>query len=151
MLIGLLIVLVVVYLVMWAYMAMRTYNNERSDHQKQFAAGHLPDPLPNGPYKGTVDGYTGAWRGKEFDAAIKSGVNNVGDAQKYPFKTYTAEGLRDKNQPVLRIDYDVPENPWWLRHLADEVTGVAPGKYQGKIMVRWLGSTFTIGYFQLEK
>jgi len=148
---GLLIVLIVAYLIVWAYFAFRTHTNEQGAHQKHFAAGHLPDPLPNGPYKGTVDGYSGDWKGKEFDAETKSGANNFNGTKRDPFKTYTAEGLRDKSLKVFRIDYDVSPNPWWLRHLVDEVTEVTPGKYQGKIMVRWLGSTFTVGYFQLEK
>ncbi len=149
--VGLILVLVVLYCIAWAYLAFRTASSEKSDHQKQFVTGHLPNPLPDGFYKGTMDGYKGEWKGKEFDQSAHTGINHFGDEKRHPFKTDTAKGLRDSAVGVFRIDYDVPQNPWWLRHLVDEVVEVSPGSYQGKIMIRWLGSAFTVGYFQLEK
>ena len=43
------------------------------------------------------------------------------------FKTYQAKGLRDPEVDVLRIDYELPGNPFWLRRITDgDVVEVKP-------------------------
>lgn len=145
------IILLITYGIIWAYMSYRTVQTEKNEAQTRFAAGSMPDPLPNGKYKGIVVDYKGEWKGKSFNAAESTGINQFGDTDKYPFKTYTATGLRDANLKVLRIDYNVADNPLYLRFLRDEITQVSPGHYQGKIMIQWFGAVFTVGYFQLEQ
>lgn len=145
-------IFIALYLLIWAYLAFRTYLNENSDTQKQFALGQMPNPLPDGEYNGKVEGYRGAWKGKKFNREEQKGINLFGDEEKYPFTMYQASDSRDPNRSVLAIDYDVSENPWWLRFLLDEVVETKPGHYQGKIIIRWIfGSTFTLGYFELEQ
>lgn len=145
------ILLIGLYCIIWAIMAFRTYRFEISDEQKQFMQGKPLTELPDGFYKGTVKNYSGGWKGKTFDRSAKSGNNLISEKNVYPFHISQANGLRDPDIKTVRIDYNRPENPWYLRHLIDEVVQTAPGKLQGKIMVRWLGSTFTVGYFQLEQ
>ncbi len=145
------LIIISLYCLIWAVMAFRTYRFETSSDQKQFSGGAPLVELPDGFYKGTVKNYSGGWQGKMFDRAQQSGRNRINDKDVYPFSTSLDSGLRDPNLKVVRIDYNKPENPWYLRHLVDEVVEISPGKLQGKIMVRWLGSTFTVGFFQLEQ
>ena len=70
--------------------------------------------------------------------------------ERQPFKTYYGNGLRDKNLNVLVLDYDIPENPFWLRYIRDEIVQVAPNQYLGKLHLRVIGFAFTLGYFELE-
>ncbi len=46
---------------------VRTYQIQHDSQQKQFLKGSVPALLPNGPYKGRVDGKTiSSWRGKSL-------------------------------------------------------------------------------------
>ena len=138
----------------WGFAWYRTVRAERSPNQKIFSDGVLPSPPPDGFYAGRVAGYHGGWRGKSFEPGDKTGINIFGEhhEKKYPFVFYEAASLRDASKKVLRIDYNVPANPFWLRTVTDEVVEYEPGKYIGKLNVRWLpGVPFTLGYFFLEK
>jgi len=133
------------------YLQWRTSRVSHDARQTEFAGGTVPSPLPDGSYQGQVRGYTGSWIGKSFDLATGTGVNNFKDGhQLYPFKFYAGHGLSDKI-PVLKIDYNVPQNSWWVRHLVDEVVQTSPNHFLGKIHVHIAGLTFSVGYFTLEK
>ncbi len=126
-----------------------------SPDQEIFAKGTYPDPLLDGPYKGSVKGWSGSWKGKSFESAKTGGINvfedNGVETKKYPFHTYRAKGLTDK-MDVLKIDYASGENPWWLRPILDELVQVEPGKYLGKMQARIIpGFPFTVTFFRLEK
>ena len=72
--------------------------------------------------------------------------------ERYPFKTYAGKGLRDKKLDVLKIDYNVDGNPFWLRLIVDEIVEVTPGKYLGKMHIKLIpGFPFTVLYFELKK
>ena len=135
----------------------RTYKIQHSSTQGVFQLGTAPDPLPEGSYRGSVSGYHVAWQGKSFYSREASGTNNFKTAdgsivQKYPFRTYIASGLQDRAITVLKIDYNISKNPWWLRMVLDEIVQTEPGHYVGKIHVRLpLGISFAVGYFTLEK
>ncbi|HSX41830.1 MAG TPA: hypothetical protein VLE93_00595 [Candidatus Saccharimonadales bacterium] len=145
-------VLVVIFLLVLLGFELRTMQVERDARQKQFAAGSLPSPLPDGFYTGVVNNYKGGWTGKTFDLAAQTGINNFKDGNKlYPFKFYTGPGVRDKKIQTLKIDYNQPANSWWIRHIVDEVVQTSPNHFLGKIHVRWAGLTFTIGYFTLAR
>lgn len=130
-----------------------TFRARAMPEQIEFNSGHFPDPLPNGDLKGTADGQ-GSWQGKSFDAATNTGINrflNNGQIDRSaPFKTYKAKGLND-NKDVLVLDYNVPENPFHVKFIYDEIVETAPGKYIGKIHLNILPFVpFTVGYFRLE-
>jgi hypothetical protein len=50
---------------------------------------------------------------------------------------------------VLRIDYDLPENPPSLRRIVDELVAVAPGVYLGHALLRG-GGRRRVAWFTLE-
>jgi hypothetical protein len=109
----------------------RTWQVQRSSKQQQFLGGRVPPEMPNGFYEGSADFYTGSWKGKIFDAAQGRGINvlesNGRRHERFSFRIYVGAGLKDPQIEVLKIDYDLPENPRWLRRLP-----------------------FSLGYFRLE-
>lgn len=130
----------------------RTYKISHSEEQKEFLAGTYPDPLPDGFLKGSAPGYTGKWKGKTFNAAASTGINNFGEETRYVFSTYKAKGLMESDKDVLKIDYGLKTNAWWVRAVLDELVQTAPGKYIGKAHLRLIpGLPFTVTFFRLEK
>ncbi|MBI4000501.1 MAG: hypothetical protein HY348_01790 [Nitrospira defluvii] len=139
-----------------AYGYYRTLLSEGSPKQDAFVKGTFPSPLPVGLLKGSVDGLQVSWKGKKLNAENQTGINifvgENGEEERYPFKTDQAKGLRDPDLDVLRIDYDLPGNPFWLRRITDEIVQVEKGTYLGKVHIRLLpGYPFTMGYFRLEQ
>jgi hypothetical protein len=119
--------------------------------QKLFLSGRVPSPLPNGFYKGSV-GMKTSWQGKKFDAKLQKGINIINGREVYPFRTYVGKGLRDKDLDVLKIDYNIPKNPFWLRFILDEIVQTSPNHFLGKVHIKLLpGVHFTLGFFRLEK
>lgn len=144
------IVLLVVLLGM-LYGTFVTWRVEHASQQAEFRAGTLPIELPDGAYDGTSpDLERRSWHGKSFDRAKSSGLNRIGNEEKYPFVMSFGSGLRDPIK-VIAIDYNLPENPWWLRLVTDEIVQTSPNQFLGKVHVRILGLTFSIGYFELQK
>lgn len=119
-----------------------------SSRQTQFLLGK-PFSYPlDGFWRGDTDLPKGNWLGKRFSALGHTGVNVFQDGERIPFKIYESHGIWDPKLPVTRIDYNIPENPLWLRPALDEVVEVAPGKLLGKIHYRiFPGASITIGYF----
>ncbi len=154
--------LIIVVLVLILVVAMsglivglyRTYKTQHSANQQKFLNGAVPTK-PDGFYSGTITGLQSNWQGKEFTAAAQTGINryneNGTELKRYPFKTSVTKGLRDKRE-VLRISYDLPDNPWWTRRVVDELVEVEPDHYLGKIHYQvWPGFSFALGYFQLKR
>jgi hypothetical protein len=134
----------------------RTWQEEHSENQKLFSSGSAPNPMPDGFYSGSVPGHTFSWQGKKFFAASSTGINVFTSGstteEKYPFVTSIGKGVRDTTRDVLKIDYDIPSNPFWLRPILDEILQIAPGQYLGKLQLRIIpGFPFTLGYFELKK
>lgn len=134
----------------------RTLQTQRSPKQNEFLAGRVPSEMPDGFYEGSADFNTDSWKGKSFDQ-VERRVVNVFDSggtrrDQFRFRTYIRAGLQDPEIEVLKIDYDIPENPRWLRRVLDEVVEVGDGKLLGKVHARLVpGLPFTLGYFRLEK
>ena len=116
------------------------------------------------------------WKGKTFDAARASGDNvftrdslplayvywpfyrgYVDDGPEtyraFAFRTYLAPGLMNPDRRVLKIDYDLPENPGLsIRRVLDELVQVKDGVYLGKAHVKWWwGRWQTVAYFTLSQ
>lgn len=136
---------------------VRTWQLEHRIEQAKFLSGHLPSPSLDGEYKGSVPGYIFSWIGKKFDLVNSKGINifdeGAGETSlKYEFKTSTGHGITDKKFEVLKIDYDLKSNPFWLRRVLDEVVEISPGVYLGKMHIRIIpGYPFTLAYFDLRK
>ena len=124
----------------------------RADKAAEFLAGRAFSILPDGFWRGDTYLPKGNWLGKRFSADRASGMNvfagKSGQLASYPFKMYTAPALGNPGHTVTCIDYNVPENPWYLRRALDEVVEVAPGKLVGKIHFRFSRTfSITLGYF----
>ncbi len=154
-----LLVLTLLSLILSTVLTLGTYRTfiiQTAPGQKIFLAGEVPDKAPDGIYKGSVKNLKTSWIGKAFNAKDTSGINNFkeqgGIVKKYPFKTYVGRGIQDRNKDVLKIDYNIADNPLWLRFILDEVVEIKPNKLLGKIHIRFLpGLAFSLGYFNLEK
>lgn len=124
---------------------------QSSWHQSVFLAGGKPGRL-EGFHKGSAGGYADGWRGKHFNSRTMTGDNimrrNGKDKHIYPFKTWEGIGIIDPVR-VLKIDYNVPGNPWWLRQLLDELTQTGKKKFTGKLFFRPL--KLPLAFFTLEK
>lgn len=68
------------------------------------------------------------------------------------FRTYTAPALFDPDVPVLKIDYDLPENPRLsIRRVLDELVELSEGYYLGRAYARWWwGKWQRVAYFNLR-
>ncbi len=125
-----------------------------SQNQKLFSKGKVLKELPNGFYQGHVNRIKVSWQGKKFDAKKGTGINVFKNddqlTEKYPFKIYQAQGLKDKME-VLRIDYNLPQNPFWVRLVVDEIVEISPDNFLGKVNIKLFGLIFTPGYFTLTK
>jgi hypothetical protein len=116
------------------------------------------------------------WLGKTFDPAQQSGDNiftqasyplarffnpfyrgfvedEPGSYRGFAFRTYLAPGLFDSDRSVLKIDYDLKENPpLTVRRVLDELVQVSDGLYLGKAHVHWWwGGWQTVAYFTLSR
>lgn len=144
-------IILLVVLLGLLYGTLVTWRVEHASQQAEFRAGTLPTDLPDGPYDGTSpDLERGSWHGKSFERSKSSGLNRIGGEEKYPFTMSFGNGLRDPIK-VITIDYNLPENPWWLRLVTDEIVQTSPNHFLGKVHVRILSLTFTVGYFELQK
>lgn len=117
-----------------------------------FLTGTFPSPPPDGFYKGSIQALETKWKGKIFDASSSSGINVVEEKKIFPFKTYKNKGLTDKNLDVLTLDYNLPQNPFWVRAVVDEVVQHTLSKFTGKVYLKLIpGFPFPVGFFKLEK
>lgn len=125
----------------------------------------------------TMEAITSAWLpwlGKTFDSS-EAGMN-VFDRESLPFtrvswpfyrgvckdgptsyrafrfRTYINSGLVDTDRQVLKIDYDLPENPGLtIRRVLDELVQVSEGVFLGKAHIHWWWGTWqTVAFFSLE-
>jgi hypothetical protein len=114
------------------------------------------------------------WLGKRFDAGSASGENvfdmsayragerltpapyrawwpeDVSSYRALRFTTSTGAGRLDPGLEVLRIDYDLPENPPLLRRIVDELVAVQPGVYLGQAILRRGSGGRRLAWFTLE-
>jgi hypothetical protein len=99
------------------------------------------------------------WAGKSFDAAgpdAGHGINRIrlpavlGRQNLFPFATRFAPSAID-GRPAIVLDYDLPENPPYIRKIHDEIREVSPGVYLGPAMwKRASGSPVTVLWFALD-
>jgi hypothetical protein len=82
------------------------------------------------------------WGGKSFFRVGPErgrGINRVrlGPARLewYPFETRVETSLVD-GRPTILLDYDKPENPFFIRRIRDEIREIEPGLFLGPAMWR---------------
>jgi hypothetical protein len=93
------------------------------------------------------------WGGKSFSSSTEArgrGINRVrllGDA--FPFATSIGPSVLD-GRPCLVLDYDQPENPWFIRQIHDELREVGPGVYLGPAMWKSRPAPKLVLFFAIE-
>lgn len=150
---------------------------QRATYQDSFARGQVPQPKLDGFYPGTSHiafGLPVPWLGKRFTLTPEGGANILsglggtlarvltprykhfvhesdGTVSGYNFKALTGTGLRDPQVQVLKLDYNLPENPGLIRIINDELVQVDPGRYLGKVYMQLLPGWFLfVGFFELK-
>jgi hypothetical protein len=89
-----------------------------------------------------------------FNPTYRAFVNDGPNAYRaFRFRTSLGRGLMDPGQEVLKIDYDLPENPAaTVRRVLDELVQLDQGVYLGKAHLRWWwGRWQTVAYFALYR
>ncbi|MFQ6026390.1 MAG: hypothetical protein ACE5Q6_02620 [Dehalococcoidia bacterium] len=96
------------------------------------------------------------WRGKTFETSGENegrGINRfkIGPFRflRYPCATRITAPLVGPTD-AFRLDYDVPENPWFVRRLKDDVRKIDNGLFLGSFNIRFSGKVRLIAYFLLQ-
>jgi hypothetical protein len=98
------------------------------------------------------------WDGKTFTSSSDQegvGINRIqvpgalGKQNLFPFKTHFGPSAID-GAPAFVLDYDLPENPPWIRKIHDEVREVSPGLYFGPAMWKGAKGRVTLLWFALD-
>jgi hypothetical protein len=98
------------------------------------------------------------WDGKTFssvDDRHGRGINRVqlssvlGRQSLFPFETRIEASAVDGRKAIV-LDYDLPENPSYIRLIHDEIREVEPGLYLGPAMLKTARGKVTALWFALD-
>jgi hypothetical protein len=98
------------------------------------------------------------WDGKTFTSSSDKegkGINRIqipgalGRQNLFPFDTRFGASAID-GEPALILDYDLPENPPWIRKIHDEVREISPGLFFGPAMWKTDTKPMTLLWFALD-
>ncbi|MBF0101821.1 MAG: hypothetical protein HQK77_13030 [Desulfobacterales bacterium] len=96
------------------------------------------------------------WRGKFFqpiDSKNGEGINRIEFGivkfRMFRFETQIIEPIVGPNK-VFSLNYDLPENPWFIRIIRDDVKRLRQGLYLGTANLQWKSDYYFILYFALE-
>lgn len=98
------------------------------------------------------------WEGKTFTAAddgAGGGYNRVhlagllGHQHVFPFASRFGDSLLDGQRTIV-IDYDRPDNPWWMRRIHDEIRELEPGLFLGLDLWRTEARSIGLVWFALD-
>ncbi len=94
------------------------------------------------------------WRGKSFsrgEQARGHGINRVVSERLkvFPFETFVGPSHHDA-KPAVQLDYDLRQNPFFIRAIEDEVREISPGVYLGQAWLRVKGRAHFVLWFALE-
>jgi hypothetical protein len=110
-----------------------------------------------GPVAGLVRQFAASnvfpWRGKSFqprDEQHGDGINRVVSDRfhLYRFETFVGPS-RAGNFDAVQLDYDNPDNPFFIRPIKDEIRQLSPGLYLGQAYLQLSGSPRLVLYFGL--
>lgn len=94
------------------------------------------------------------WRGKSFsprDEDRGDGINRVLSDRLKLFRFETSIGpSRAGDFDALQLDYDLPDNPFFIRAIEDEVRELRPGLWLGQAWLRTGAKRTMVVYFGLE-
>jgi hypothetical protein len=85
------------------------------------------------------------------DASTGEGINRVGidRIRLYRFETSIAKS-KAGDFDALQLDYDLPDNPGFIRAIEDEIRELSPGLWLGQAYLRIGGQAVLILYFGLS-
>jgi hypothetical protein len=117
--------------------------------------------LEKGPIAGWLRRFAGSraflWSGKTFEAASARkgrGINRIqapgvlGRQNLFPFETRIDASEIDGKDTVV-LDYDLGENPAYIRRVHDEIREVSPGVFLGPAMWKTKTRPVTVLWFAL--
>lgn len=147
------VVLVVLILIVGFY---RTWRTNSSPDQKIFTDSEPLNPAPSGYYSLSIGDYSGFWKAKIFVSSRDEGVNVLHrygkDEERYPFRTYLSKGIHEPELEVLKVDYNMPGNSFWLKPFLEEIVKTGEGEYLGKMSYQFLpGFPFALGFYHLRE
>lgn len=80
------------------------------------------------------------WDGKSFfpvNQTVGRGINRLkvvaASFDAFPFETKVVDSFID-GKPCILLDYEQPENPWFISMIRDEIREVSPGLFMGPAM-----------------
>ncbi|MDP8978733.1 MAG: hypothetical protein M3N17_09220 [Actinomycetota bacterium] len=139
--------------------------------------GRFLAPTVGGPADRLLSAVTGVWmpwRGKIFDGALGQGLNRfsgptapllpllfhgqrgvatgrAGETTAFRFLTTLGTSRLQAGVRVMRIDYDLPDNPRWpIRRILDELVTVDDGVYLGQALLRRRDRWSRVAWFSLH-
>ena len=94
------------------------------------------------------------WRGKSFSPMGEDrgeGINRVvrDRIRLYRFETYVGRS-RAGDFDCVQLNYDLPENPFFIRPVKDEIREIAPKLYLGQAYLQLKAKTHLVLYFGLS-
>lgn len=98
------------------------------------------------------------WAGKSFEASTDrtgTGINRVrvkgvlGNQKLFPFETRFGDSALDGRETLV-LDYDLGDNPPFIRKVHDEIREVAPGLFLGPAMWKTKKGPETVLWFALD-
>lgn len=119
----------------WMPWLGKTFNDSRQGGDNIFTRDSYPlARLFNPFYRGFITDKPGTYRG-------------------FAFRTYMAPGLMDTDRTMLKIDYDLKDNPaLTVRRVLDELVQIDDNLFLGKAHVHWWwGGWQTVAYFTLTR
>jgi len=95
------------------------------------------------------------WRGKSFRPLGDTrgeGINRVVSDRIRLYRFETSLGpSRAGDFDALQLDYDLPQNPFFIRPIKDEIRELGPGLWLGQAHLKTSSSTHLVLYFGLER
>lgn len=119
----------------------------------------LAVPALRGPVAAAIRAFAGSdvfpWRGKSFrpfDDRRGEGINRVVSdrLRLYPFETSIGPS-RAGDFDAVQLDYDLPQNPFFIRPIKDEIRELSAGLYLGQAHLRVGAGARLVLYFGLER
>ena len=115
-------------------------------------------PAMKPPVSTAVRAFAGSrvfpWRGKSFSPMGEDrgeGINRVvrDRIRLYRFETYVGRS-RAGDFDCVQLNYDLPENPFFIRPIKDEIREIAPKLYLGQAYLQLKEKTHLVLYFALN-
>lgn len=85
-----------------------------------------------------------------YPGKITTGQKEHGGFHAFPFITSTAKGISG-DKKVLRLNYNLPENPYRARGIIDELVAINDHLLLGKVYLSEKETFRHLGFFQLNK